>query len=361
MSGTGRAAGRALLLAAWMALSCARTSAPEREDGARCGSLTYATLEESRPRYQAAVVAVQGWLDRLDVDPIALRRHGIKGKKKLTEQLDGYYRLWQIADPEERAGLLSRIAEVVAITYTPRFHDMAALSDKHFKQDATSYLRAALLMDRLGLDTSLYREEIRKVHPRLNAHMDQRGPHQRLAFHWYYKHFGLEEPFSLADSLRDGLIAARADPASFTDMDAYHLTHEVFIPYEYGERLDSDPFTAEDKAYLERALTLLVARYIERKDPDLLAELISCLRYLRMVELPSYREGLAWLLGNQHPDGSWGDLERARKGFGDYGAYGRILHSSMVALDALTIAYHEPWNRDLYPGCAGAGQRAAGG
>jgi hypothetical protein len=46
-------------------------------------------------------------------------------------------------------------------------------------------------MERLGLDTTLYREEIRKVHSRLNAHMPTRGPHQRRAFHWYYERFGL--------------------------------------------------------------------------------------------------------------------------------------------------------------------------
>ena len=276
--------------------------------------------------------------------------HGIKGKKKLTEQLDGYYRLWEIAGPE-RPALRRRIEEVVAVTYESRYHDMARINDREFKQDATSYLRTAVLMDRLDLDTTIYREEIRKIHPRLNAHMTRRGPHQRAAFHWYYRHFGLDEPFPLGEALEAGYVARRADPYEFDLMDVYQVTHEIFVPYEYGERLDVDPFDDDDKTYLRRTLDLLTERYIVRKNADLVAELISCMRYLRFVESQSYRRGLAYLLDSQNPDGSWGDLERNRRRHGTWGLHHIILHTTIVALDALTIAFHEPWNNELFPGC----------
>lgn len=280
-----------------------------------------------------------------------LRRHGIKGKKKLAAQIDAYYRLWQVASTEDKPALLERIRDVVAVTYEARFHDMASIGDRQFKQDATSYMRAALLMDRLGLDTRIYREEIRKVHRRFNGHMRKRGPHQRLVFHWYYQHFELEEPFPLGDALQRGYIARRADPTTFSDRDAYQVTHEIFVPYEYGERLDADPFDAGDKRYLREALPLLVRRYIYEDDPDLVAELISCIRFLQFVELPAYRDGLLYLLDSQHPDGSWGNWERARKGFGEYAAQGRILHTTVVNIDALTVAFYKRWNRGLFPGC----------
>jgi hypothetical protein len=206
-------------------------------------------------------------------------------------------------------------------------------------------------MDRLGLDTRLYRAQIRKVHARLDAHMRTRGPAQQRAFHWYYAHFGLTEPFPLSPTPAYGLIARRADPVHFSKADTYQLTHEVFIPYEYGDRLDVDPFDAPAKAYLERALDLLVARYIQEGKPDTVAELISCMRQLRFVEEPNFRRGLTYLLDNQNKDGSWGDRAHARSVFGDLADQGMMLHTTMVAIDALALAFYEPWNRAQYPGC----------
>lgn len=305
-------------------------------------------LQVSRNRYLPALAGARAWLDALQVDPMKLRELGIKGKKKLTEQLDAYYRLWLVAGPSDKAALRARIAQVVAVTYDAAYHDLASIDDKAFKEDATSYLRTALLMEALGFNTRLYRAEIAKVQPRLNSHMAQRGPHQRLAFHWYYGHFGLAEPFPLAAAVQEGLIARRADAATMSTADAYQLTHEVFVPYEYGDRLDLDPFDAAAKEYLRRSLNALVPRYIEKCDPDLLGELIACMRFLHFVDLPTYRQGLAYLLDSQHRDGSWGDLERAHSAFGEYDSYGMILHSTLTALGALTAAFHGEWNADLF-------------
>jgi len=338
------------LLAAIVYLASACAGRAKESGGAPlCTSQTYALLEANRARYEQAIDRGRIWLDGLHVDLFELRQHGIDGKKKFTEQLDGYYRLWQIAAPTEKAKILERIRDIVAVTYESRYHDLASLDDQHFKQDATSYLRVAVLMDRLGLDTQLYREEIRKIHPRLNAHMHVRGPNQRLAFHWYYRYFGLEEPFPLEDARKQGVIGRRL--TTFTLGDVYFLTHEVFAPYEYGDRLDADPFDEEDKEYLREALEPLVARSIETRNPDLLAELIASARLLRFVELPAYRNGLTYLLESQQVDGSWGDLQGATQRFGEYGPHVIILHTTTVAMDALTLAFHRPWNRDLYPGC----------
>jgi hypothetical protein len=92
---------------------------------------------------------------------------------------------------------------------------------------------------------------------------------------------------------------------------------------------------------------LLTDRYIAHKNADLVAELVSCMRYLRFVESPSYRRGLSC----QNPDGSWGDRERNRRRHGPWGLHHVILHTTVVALDALTIGFHEPWNDELFPGC----------
>jgi len=326
----------------------------------RCTSRTQRFLATRAADYRHALDGARGWLDALTIDPAALRAAGLKGKKKLTEQLDGYVRLWKVADPDQKAAILTRARAITAVTGDPTYHDLASVSDDELREDSTSYLRTALLMEELGLDTSGYREQIRQAKPRLDAHLRSRGAHQQLAFHWYYRHFGLEEPFPLGGALEDGIIARRPNPASISSRDAYRLTHEVFVPYEFGDLLDQvDPFDAAAKSYLETALRLQVRRAIGAGDADLLAELLSSMRYLRRVESAEYRDGLAFLLDHQHEDGSWGDLEEARRIFGEHAAEGRILHSTTVVIESLTVAFHPPWNRDLYPGCQLTGGGAA--
>jgi len=295
-----------------------------------------------RPRYQQALAKARRWLDVLHVDPNELRRVGIKGKKKLVEQLDAYYRLLRVASPAERPGLRARIRQVAAVTYLDRYHDMLTISERWFKQDATSYLRAAVLMERLGLDTRRYRQEIKKAHGRLNGHMGKRGPHQRRVFHWYYKHFGLEEPFPLGQALKGGVIARRVAPGKLDNTGVYDLTHEIYALYEYGDRLDVDPFGATAKQYLRRAFGVLVARYIRKRNPDLAAELVECMHYLRLQNEAAYRDGVRFLLETQNADGSWGEYERYRKRYGDYVRHGLLLHTTLVAIGALAAVFDQP-------------------
>lgn len=330
------------LLAACRGGGCGRDSGecfcPSSEAG-RLATREY--LSRNIPRYEKAIGLARSWLDGLTVDPLKLRAAGIKGKKKLVEMLDVYLRLHAIVPPEEKRALLERIKEIAAVTYEPGYHDMLEINDVHFKQDATSYLRAAYLMEWFGLDTSLYRKEIRRVHERLNEHMPTRGPNQQMAFHWYYKHFGLKEPFDLAKGFERGVIASRLDPYKFrANTQVYHLTHEVFVPYEFGEKLDADFFTTEDLAYLRHALDRLTVSYIMQRNPDLTAELVSCIRYLRLTDLAVYREGLDYLLDSQRPEGKWGNYEKYRKRHGNLVDQGWYLHTTAVVVDALTIAFH---------------------
>lgn len=320
---------------------------------APCPRATYVFLQEHRAAYDAALRRARTWLDGVRVDPIELRRAGIKGRKKFVELLDAYERLWRIADARDRPALMETIRRNVAIAYQDRYHDMLSVDDAIFKEDATSYLRAALLMQRLGLDTTRYRREIARIKPRLDAQMAQRGPSQRMMFHVYYQAFGLEEPFPLAGALEEGWIAKGRDPAQMAWTDVYDFTHEIFAAYDYGERLDADPFDARRKAYIAGALRRLIPEYIAKLNPDLVGELVACARQVRLVDLPVYTEGLDFLLRIQNDDGSWGSLEWARGKYGAHAAQGTILHTTLVAVDALTLAFHEPWNRDRFAGCRG--------
>jgi len=332
-------AGRAALTPATAAAAISPPTAPAT---APAGRDLAGFLVTSRPEYLEAMRRARAWLDALHVDPLELRSKGIKGKKKLVEQLEAYYRLWRIAPPPERGPLLDRIRSVVGVTYEDRYHDMGSISDEWFRQDATSYLRAAFLMDRLGLDITRYRREIAKIQPRLDGQMNRRGANQQDAFHLYYRHFGLKEPFPLEAALQKGVIATRADPAALSTSQVYDLTHEIYARYDYGDRLDVDPFSAADKAYLRGALPALASRYIDTRDSDPLAEVVECLHYLRFEAAPDYRAGVSFLMARQNQDGSWGHYARERKILGDFVRQGFQLHTTLVAILALTAVFDEP-------------------
>ncbi len=303
-----------------------------------------AFLDARRDRYREALARASRWLDRLEVNPVELRARGVKGKKKVAELLDALLKLHGVADGAARSALEARIRALASMTATPGYHDMLRVDDQTFKEDATSYLRTAYRLDRFGLDTTLYRREIQRVLPRLNAHMAGRGVDQRMAFHTYYRHFNLPEPFPLAAAFQAGLIAARREAAFFKQhpMECYNLTHEIFAPYEFGESLDADFFTESDKTYLRQLLAELTRHALAADHTDLLAELTSCLRYLRFTGEPVYRAALENLLERQRPDGAWGDYENLRAVYGSAVEQGFYLHTTLVALDALTTAFSAP-------------------
>ena len=123
-------------------------------------------------------------------------------------------------------------------------------------------------------------------------------------------------------------------------MEMYNLTHEIFVPYEFGEKLDADFFSEPDKAYLRPLLADLTAYGIGLDDADITAELTSCLRYLHFTDLPVYQESLQYLLKSQRPDGKWGNYEQHRGYYGDYVNQAFYLHTTLVVVDALTTAFH---------------------
>jgi len=292
--------------------------------------------------YERAVAAATAWFDQTKVDPAELRSKGIKGKKKLAELLNSYVSLSRRADsPQEKAHMQRRMADVVAVTRTAAYHDMGGIPDLQFKQDATSYLRVAYLMDTVGLDTTLYRREIAKVKARLDGHMGIRGANQQMAFHNYYTHFGLKEPFPLASGFDRSEIAARTDPYKLDSNGVYRFTHEVFVPYDFGLRPDADFFSDDDLVYIRRALDILLPAYVYKGDPDLVAELVSCAWYVGYVETPRLQEALEYLLGSQNADGSWGRYKSMEKRYGAYVRQGWYLHTTMVVVEALMTVFEK--------------------
>jgi hypothetical protein len=308
-------------------------------------------LRSERARYARAIAKARAFLDRLEVDPIKLRAAHLKGKKKLVEALDAYSRLYEIAPPEERGALLARIRELAKPTLEDRYHDMLDVDDRTFHEDATSYLRGAVLLDHLGIDIHRYRAGILAMKGRLDAHLRERGPNQQRTFHGYYQRLGLAEPFPLGDALTKGIIAKRPAPQSLSRFDAYALTHEIYAAYDFGDRLDDEPFDEGARLYLRGALPELVVMNEARRDPDLVAELATCLRYLRFTGDPAFGDALRYLLDEQNTDGSWGRYAEARDRLGDLVDPVLYLHTTMVAIEALSFGFEDKYQRREAPEC----------
>ncbi len=297
-------------------------------------------LQENLARYQAELKQARSWLDGIDIDPIALRKKGIKGKKKFVELLDAYARLYKVAGPDANA-IKQRFQDIAAITENPSYHDMLFISDEQFKQDATSYLRAAYLMKKMGINVEHYTKEIYKIKDRLDKHMHQRGVDQRMAFHWYYSIFELKEPFPLMEAYQHGLIASKTPIAALIgNMNVYNLTHEIFIPYEYGDKLNVQFFSQDDLTYLKTVLPALTKYYMADGNIDILSEIISCMRFLNFTDHDEYRNGLIKILSSQNENGSWGNYEFLRETYGKDIDVALYLHTTLVAIDALTVAFH---------------------
>lgn len=330
-NGTGTGSGR-LCRPSAVRVSCDEKSQAE----------TRAFIERQKGRYLSAMRKAASYLDSLDVDPVALIGKGIKGIKKLAEILDAYYSLYCRAPAGWKERLKKSFSRAAEKARRPEYHMMDRVDDRTFKQNSTSYLRVAFLMEKMKLDTSEYRKKIRSILPRLNAQMPKRGPHQQFVFGIYYRQFGLKEPFPLHRSFSTGYIARRADPYQMKHMDGYHLTHEVFAVYQYGERLDAAYFTKEDMEYLAHALNVLATFYIKTNNADLTAELLSCIRYINLTGMPVFRDGLSYLLKVQNANGSWGKYKRQRQRYGDDVEIRVVLHTTLVAIEALTSAFSGP-------------------
>jgi hypothetical protein len=283
------------------------------------------------------------YLNTFSIDPVALRQQGTKGRKKLVELMDALVSIHRYASGQRKVDLAKRFREVARVTGRPEYHDMSRVSDEQFHQDATSYLRACYLMDKMGLRTTSYREEIRRIKARLDDHLKRRGPHQRMAFAHYYRHLGWDVPPLLTRAFGQGSVTRRRlDPYQFSLHRAYQLTHEVFVPCDYGGDLKPTLFNAGDRRYLRRALEIQATLQIGRRNVDLLGELLASLRYLGDHDLPVYREGLRFLLASQRANGSFGDYERMREKRGDKLELDLYLHTTSVVMDILPLAFEGP-------------------
>ncbi len=224
--------------------------------------------DDTSDNYEERVLTINQnaleWLDTLDVDPIRLRDEmGIKGKKKLVELLDIYLCLYLTAETLEKKIYYRELAgDATRITFTPEYHDMEIIDDEQFKQDSTSYLRACYIIDKIGLDTSYYIENIKKVLPRLDSLLPHRGTNQKMAFVLYYNYFGFHIDYAMGDLFINSVIRSRKTIESLLDMEVYFITHEIFSLYNYNSM---HILKKNDTEYLQKILPGLIDKYIKHR------------------------------------------------------------------------------------------------
>jgi hypothetical protein len=296
-------------------------------------------------RHREARQAAWSWLDRLEVDPVALIQRGERGKKKLAEILSAYlYLLRYSTDPSEQPRLLRRVRSLADQARRPEYHNMLRCDLREFNQNRTSYLRVAWLLEQLGQDTSFYRAQLAQMLPRLERAIADRPSVQPGQIAAYYDYFGWTRPATLQAST-NGFLDVRLPRARYRPATGYALTHEVSTAFRYGLRRTQDVFDRDDLDYLRQVLPGLVIRFAARKDLDLVAELVSSMTYLELHALPAYRTGVDLLLGSQNSNGTWGDYERHRATYGDDVDQKFYLHTTMVTLRALLEAHDGAWLR----------------
>jgi hypothetical protein len=85
----------------------------------------------------------------------------------------------------------------------------------------------------------------------------------------------------------------------------YAVTHIVYSLNDYGTYQLSPRWLPQEFAFLKRN----VAGACERKDPELLGELLDSLKAFGLrARHPLIRRGTGYLLAEQNEDGSWGEM-----------------------------------------------------
>jgi hypothetical protein len=105
---------------------------------------------------------------------------------------------------------------------------------------------------------------------------------------------------------------ANATPGVPTTADAYAVFHEIVPPSALGHR----PLTGVSDPELAVAIALLPGIFDFSRtasNTDAAAEAVASLGLLGRHDTPTYREGIAWLLGQQNEDGTYRSARDARR------------------------------------------------
>jgi len=288
------------------------------------------------------------WLSNLSVDPIELKKKGMKGKKHFVEKLFIFYQLYlHTADSEKKAMYRKILKQMLKITENASYH-LLENNEVIFKSDIVSYVHACYLAEQLGFDAHNYKRHIREILPRIERHMPTRNVSIQMMLIHFLKGLSFETEYSIEHIFKNTLIynIKRLGTINVFDFEynSYMLgvCHEIFAISEYGKK-KIDLFTKEEKNYLQFVFKSSIEQILSSRDIrylDLLAEMLVSLKYLDCENLPEYKRGIQFIINHQNKNGSFGDYERFRAYFAQQGVDIDIkwyLHTTAVCLWALLV------------------------
>jgi len=297
--------------------------------------------------FHKSKASATAYLDSLDIDPVYLIEHGVKGIKKLAEILSVYVFMHRAAtDDAEVAKLAARIDGLAAHTHREAYLNLDSVDDTVFKQNSMSFFRVMRLLFEYGYDLSHLLAHVELVKERMDTHMAIRGPWQRQMFAEYYDMFDLVKPPPLLSlAAQRGVVENRLPFEQYGRRQRYELTHECYVAFNYGHQRTQTKFEADDLEYLYEVIPQIVRDAMRIGDIEIVAETRSCMNYLGMVgDNELYRRAERWLFAVQNENGSWGNYEKAREKWGDLLDAHLYLHTTAIAIRALIESFEEGWH-----------------
>jgi len=103
------------------------------------------------------------------------------------------------------------------------------------------------------------------------------------------------------------LVSSPVNPEYVNPMTltVYYLTHEIFSLTDFGE-LPPPSVIANNQAFFSQLFDKTIQWSMAIKHIDLLAELIMCVKMLDLKDVPSFQEGIEFVLSSQEDNGTFG-------------------------------------------------------
>lgn len=135
---------------------------------------------------------------------------------------------------------------------------------------------------------------------------------------------GYEPLYSPQHLLSNGSIARFARNPNLINLDQpnddardilnkfYEITHEVLALGAMGAN-NISLFGSDEMTFLKEIIPRGMAKYIEEKNIDILAELVVCADMLGYTDFDEYGRATDLIIESQLPDGSFGEVERMKR------------------------------------------------
>lgn len=261
---------------------------------------------------QRDMVICQGlkWLFEHPVDIQA------DGFLELGEELNLFYRLYLVTDnPVEKK--FFKDYTISRIDYLLNEHDLKV----DYAGEITGYLNFAKIMKRMGIDRPEYWDFIDQdiltnpmtyppniTYTILNsALVEDIGRVPKMPFGALVSQ-GIVARFARHPELIP-VGKAYASPDDVMNF-YYDVTHEIFAVSNFGDR-DPRQFLLDDEVqFLKTIISQGISTYIEKRQLDILAELVVCAKMLNYTDFDGFEKAVQFILDFQKEDGSFGLVER---------------------------------------------------